>query len=115
MVADGCGTAEVHAQPRSSFARLHQHPPSVVQSVQERLEPLFGEVLIDGLSRALPVSVIIDDHYPIRGDPWIQMKQFVSSGFVPVGIQAKERDSLGRLAGAGVLDLSFDSMNSHFR
>ena len=60
----------------------------MVDAVKQEQKLVFVQVFIDGLSAALPLTVVVDEQDAAGGQSRIQMNQFLASGFVPIGIQA---------------------------
>ena len=64
---------------RFSFllGRLDSDAPGIVDAIQQNPNVVFGNVLIDGFSNALPVPVIVDNEHTLVLQPGEQMNHLV--------------------------------------
>ena len=58
-----------------------------------RLDAVLGEVLVDGLARAGPVAVVVDDQHAAGLEARVQVLELVLRRLVPVGVEAQQRDA----------------------
>jgi hypothetical protein len=62
---------------RGSNLRLDSDAARIICPAQHDLEAVFGDVLVDGFARPLPVPVVIDDEHAAARESWIEVDQFV--------------------------------------
>ena len=55
--------------------------------------------VVDGFSKSLPAAVVVEDEDTAFREPRIEMLELVKRRVVEVGIESKERDCSGALAG----------------
>jgi hypothetical protein len=70
------------------------------------------QILVDGRANSHPIAIVVDDEDPTTHEPRDQVDQFVLRGLVPVGVQAKESNLLGRVLGHGLFDSPLDNVDS---
>jgi hypothetical protein len=90
----------------SNLVLLDRQPPRVVDPLQQ--DPVAVEVLVDGLSGASVVPVVVDEQDAAGGQPRVEVHELVARRLVPVGIKAKQRHGVGRVLGQRLLDGPLD-------
>src|SRR6187455_1511719 len=93
-----------NAPLRASSSGLEHESSGVIDALQEQRAHAAREKLVDRGPRALPVSVVVDDHDPVRAEARIQMLELVPRRLVPVGIEPQERDAFWDFLGNRLFD-----------
>src|SRR5579863_6206069 len=112
-----CKVAERDRSRRSRRfppSQFQCHPASIVDAVEENGSLVLFEILIASLAGALPVAVVINNEHPAAGKAREEVNELVLGGFVPVRVEAQERDRVRRVRRDRVLDFSLHEMDSLF-
>src|SRR4051794_3975104 len=73
--------------------RLDGDAPGRHAEQQQPLAALLEE-LVDGLARALPPAVVVDQQHASGRQPRVEVLELVPGGLVPVGVEPQDRDLL---------------------
>jgi hypothetical protein len=93
---------------RIGHCRHDRDSSRVVYPIQKHWTLTLLQILVDGLANPYPIAIVVDDEDPTSHEPRGQVDQLVLRGLVPVGIQAKESNLLGRVLGHGLFDSPLD-------
>src|SRR5712692_7461145 len=74
-------------------------------------DPLASEVLVDRSPLPAPPPVIVDDHNPPTGDPWVERFQFDLCRVVGICVQSEDCNPYSRKALARVQHVPFDNVH----
>src|SRR4051794_1517669 len=86
---------------------LHAHPSRVIDALQQRTFGQRGQKFVGGLTRATPVTVVIDDEHAPACQARIEVLELVTRRRIPIRVQPQQGDLLRAERGNGGLHASF--------
>jgi hypothetical protein len=97
---------------RIGHGRHDRDSSRVVYPIQKYRTLTLLQILVDGLANSHPATIVVDDEDPTSHEPRDQVDRLVLRGLVPVGVQAKESNLLGRVLEHGLFDSPLEKVDS---
>src|SRR4051812_31352144 len=94
---------------------LDGYASGVVDPIEQQRVVKFRQKLVNRPARTVPVPVVVDDQDATGTQTWIQVRELMLRGLVPIGVEPKQRDPIRNGLRNGFLDRSRDDVDPILR